>query len=128
VIPFHAVPEPGRIIRYEDKDVVAGFRNLVSERLGELALAILDVRLAGGQTNSLLGRPNLGRPSKSRIKQIVRRIKQLAHQYAIDRNDPDLLNQVEKAMRGEAASAAALVIPVGAPSGCGAVPVLGRGA
>jgi len=102
VVPIHVGPEPAQIIGYKDDDVVADFRNLVSDRLGELALAVLDVRLAGDQTQSLLGRPDLGRPSRSRIKQVVRRIKRLAHEYAIDHDHPGLLDQVEKAMRGEA--------------------------
>ncbi len=52
---------PGRSPPPDDdgERVVRDFRRLVRRRLGELGAAALDVRMAGGETKSLVGRPSL---------------------------------------------------------------------
>lgn len=87
--------------RGEDGEVVEGFRRLVKERLGELALAVLDSRLAGQQTQSLVGAEELGKPDKNRIKSIVRQIKELARSYAETTGDPGFVRDVDRAMGRE---------------------------
>ena len=46
------------------KKVIHDFRRLVRRRLGELGVAVLNVRLAGGEMKSLVGRPDIGSPGK----------------------------------------------------------------
>ncbi len=78
-IPIHTVSVPGEPTG--DERVIAGFRSLVGERLGPLGLAVLDTRLAGEPTKSLVGASELGSPSGHLVKRIVRRIKSLAGDY-----------------------------------------------
>jgi hypothetical protein len=61
-----------------------------------LALAVLDLRLDGGGTKSLVGADEFGRPTSYEIKQIVREIKKIAQSYAT-RRDPGFLPQFERA-------------------------------
>jgi hypothetical protein len=89
-----AKPDPD-----DDSKVIEGFRELVRRRLGDLAVAVLDLRLEGGETKSLVGSPALGSPGKWTIKKVVAGIKQLAREFF--RGDPELLRRVEKAMRAE---------------------------
>ena len=44
----------------QDEKIIAEFRQLVRDRLGSFALAVFDVRLAGGQTKSLIGSAAIG--------------------------------------------------------------------
>ena len=81
--------------------VVQGFRRLVKRRLGQLGTAVLDIRLAGGETKSLVGRPDLGSPGKWGVKRAVQQIKQLAREYAAAIGDSDLLRRIMKAMEAE---------------------------
>jgi hypothetical protein len=74
---------------------------LVRRRLGEIGTAVLDVRLAGGETKSLVGRPSLGSPGKWVVKRVVQEIKQLAREYAASLDDPGFLRDVERAMGRE---------------------------
>ena len=64
-----------------DETAVEEFRRLVRDRLGDLGLAVLDLRLAGGETKSLVGLPELGSPSSYRIKQMVQAIKALGRDF-----------------------------------------------
>ena len=89
-----AVPEIAARSSPNDESAIEEFRTLVRERLGELALSILDVRLEGGDVKSLAGS---GGPSSYRIKQIVQAIKALAAEFG----DEDFRAMVEKAMAGE---------------------------
>ncbi len=86
--------------------VLEEFRRLVAEKLGKLALAILDQRLEGKQTKEMVGRPEFGSPSIYIIKRAVQEIKALAREFAAQSGDPGFLAQVEKALSNEAATVA----------------------
>jgi hypothetical protein len=74
-IPIGQKFEPGTVTTDElpgrrathDEAVVDNFRQLVRSRLGQLGLAVLDARLAGQETKSLIGRADLGSPDKNII-------------------------------------------------------------
>jgi hypothetical protein len=86
----------------QDDKLVQDFRRLVRSRLGQLGIAVLDARLAGQETKSLIGRPDLGSPGKYVIKRVVQKIKLLAHQYAGSLlGDPAFLRDVQRAMGRE---------------------------
>lgn len=94
---------PGRQ-QLDGEEAIEEFRKLVRDRLGGLALAILDLRLDGeSDTKSLVRSEEFGRPSSYRIKQTVQEIKQLAREFAAQRS-PGFLTQFEKAMAGEQAT------------------------
>jgi hypothetical protein len=90
---------PAPSAQEDDSKVIEGFRELVLKRLGGLGLAVLDLRLEGGETKSLVGCPSLGSPGKWVIKKVVVGIKALAREFF--RGDPELLRRVERAMAGE---------------------------
>ena len=90
---------PAKPEQEDDSKVIDGFRELVLRRLGGLGLAVLDARLDGEETKSLVGCPALGSPGKWTIKKVVAGIKQMAREFF--RGDPDLLRRVERAMAGE---------------------------
>ena len=92
-----------------DDEMIESFRRLVSDRLGRLALAMLDLRLEGGETKSLVGAEEFGRPSAYRIKQIVQAVKTLAREYGGE----DFQTMVEKAMEREAETAGRRRVAVG---------------
>jgi len=102
-VPGSVTPDdlPAKTAPQDDEKVIENFRELVLKRLGGLGLAVLDVRLEGGETKSLVGCPSLGSPGKWTIKKVVAGIKALAREYAASLGDPDLLRGVEKAMAGE---------------------------
>ena len=81
--------------------VIQDFRRLVKRRLGDIGVAVLDVRLAGGETKGLVGSPSLGSPGRWGIKRTVQQIKQLAREYADSLGDSELLRRIEKAMASE---------------------------
>jgi hypothetical protein len=85
----------------DDEKVIDDFRKLVRKRLGEIGIAVLDVRLGGGETKSLVGCPSLGSPGKWVVKRVVWEVKQLAREYALGIGDPELLRRIEKAMASE---------------------------
>ena len=85
----------------EDSQAIEGFRDLVLRRLGGLGVAILDARLSGEETKSLVGLPSLGSPGKWVVKKAVAGIKALARQYALMVGDPELLKRIEMAMAAE---------------------------
>lgn len=85
-----------------DEQVIENFRRLLHDRLGDLAVAILDVRLSGGETKSLVGSPTLGAPSPFVIKKTVQQIKALGRQYAVSLGDFGLLRRIDQAMQDEA--------------------------
>ena len=82
-----------------DEDVVRDFRRLVRQRLGSVAVAVLDTRLAGEETKSLVGSASLGSPGKWIIKRTVCQIKALARDFFS--GDPEMLRKIEKAMAEE---------------------------
>jgi hypothetical protein len=82
------------------------FRRLIAEKLGTLAAAILDQRLAGEDIKDMVGRAAFGSPSAYSIKREVGEIKKLAHRFASQSGDAMFLRRVKKAMAGEAATVA----------------------
>jgi hypothetical protein len=95
------LPAPASDREDDDERLVHDFRRLVRRRLGNVGVAVLDVRLAGGETKSLVGSPELGSPGRDTIKRRVQDIKQLAREYAGSLGDPTLLRRIEKAMSSE---------------------------
>ncbi len=94
-----ARPEP-----IDDPTLINQFRGLIEMRLGRLAVTIFDARLAGEQTKSLVGRPNLDRPSRLTVKKTVQAIKDMAREFARTSDDPAFLRQVDRLMSSEAAT------------------------
>ena len=97
---------PDRVAFDHDEQVIEKFRELVRRQLGDLGVAVLDVRLGGGETKSLVGSPALGGPSKWNIKKVVQEIKMAARQFAASLGDFGLLRRIEKAMEDEAGTVA----------------------
>ncbi|MGA2255663.1 MAG: hypothetical protein ABSG53_13540 [Thermoguttaceae bacterium] len=94
-----ARPEP-----VDDPTLINQFRGLLKTRLGRLATAIFDARLAGEQTKSLVGRASLGVPSELTVKKTVQAIKDAAREFAQTLDDPAFLRQVARLMAAEAAT------------------------
>ena len=93
---------PARASPAQDDDrLIQNFRQVVRSRLGQLGIAVLDARLAGQETKSLVGRPDLGSPGRYVIKQVVQKVKLLAHQYAATIGSPAFQRDVERAMGRE---------------------------
>lgn len=90
----------------QSSSLVDQFRRLVSQRLGTLAAAILDWRLDGREIKDMVGNPQFGSPSVHAIKREVAEIKKLAHEFAIQNDDPAFLNAVERGIAGEARTVA----------------------
>jgi hypothetical protein len=82
-------------------DVVDQFRSLVAQRLGKVALEILDARLAGEDIKNLVGKSTIGTPSAYYIKREVLAIKELARQFASQLGDPTFSGMVFRAMDSE---------------------------
>jgi len=85
----------------DSEKVIQDFRKLVRRRLGQLEVAVLDVRLAGGEVKGLVGRTDLGSPGRWGVKNTVQQVKELAKEYAVMVGDPELLRRIEKAMASE---------------------------
>ena len=84
-------------------DLIDEFRQVVGDRLGKLALAILDAKLAGEDAKTLVGNPS---PSLYQIKRETTEIKRLAERFAAQLGDPAFANMVAKAMEAEAETVA----------------------
>ncbi len=89
-----------------DSMLVERFRRLLQTRLGDLAVAILDARLEGRQTKSIVGLPELDSPGRFVVKRVVQQIKALAREFAHELGDPDFLRRVERLMDAEATTIA----------------------
>lgn len=89
---------------HDDETVIEQFRRLLQNRLGDLAVAIFDLRLNAGETKSLIGSPSVGSPSGFAIKKTVQQIKALAQEFAQQRGDAGFLRDIERAMDKEAAT------------------------
>ena len=102
-VPIDQEGEPGIVTGYDDggEKVIRDFRRLVKRRLGELGAAVLRVRLAGGETKSLVGKPSLGSPGRYVIKRVVQQLKELAREFAAAIGDPGFLRDIERAMGRE---------------------------
>lgn len=88
----------GREVPSIDDGLIGEFRALVNSRLGALGNAVLDLRLNGGETKSLIGSDEHGQPTSYRIKQVVLGVKQIAQEFAQQRGDDEFLRQVTRAM------------------------------
>ena len=86
--------------------LVERFRKLLQARLGDLAVAIFDARAEGRETKSVVGMPELNRPSRFVVKKVVGQIKAVGREFAETLGDPDFLRQVERLMDAEAATVA----------------------
>lgn len=97
-----ATPEDilSRSVPHED-GVVGRFRRMVGDRLGDLAVLALDVRLAGGHPASFAGCEAVGKPSRLEIQRLVRQIKEMAKEYGRSADDPVPLKRIEVAMEEE---------------------------
>jgi hypothetical protein len=82
-------------------DLIDQFRQLVAEKLGPLAAAILDQKLAGEDANKMVGKAEFGTPSAYYIKAETRAIKQLAYEFAQQTSDQLFLSKLAKAMDSE---------------------------
>jgi hypothetical protein len=109
-VPIQQQFQPGSVTADElpvrsdpanDEKMIEDFRQFVQQHLGDFALTILDMRLAGGETKSLVGSPEVGGRGKDTIKRLVRRIKQLAQEFAASRGDSVFLRDIERAMGRE---------------------------
>ena len=90
----------------QSSPIIDQFRQLVAQRLGALAAAILDWRLEGRDIKDMVGHPEFERPSAHAVKREIQEIKKLAHQFALENDDPGFLNAVERGMAGEAKTVA----------------------
>jgi hypothetical protein len=81
-----------------NSEIIDLFRRLVKDRLGDLALRVLDQRLSGGETKELVG---IGTQSAFYVKQSVQSIKELAQRFAFRIGDSKFANMVATAMDRE---------------------------
>ena len=81
--------------------MIGSFRQSILARLGNLAVLILDVRLAGGETRWLVRSPAVASPSEKRVKRLVQAIARLAQRAAETSDDPVLLIRIQRAMEEE---------------------------
>ena len=95
---------PDRMADDGEEKVIEDFRQLVWNRLGQLGIAVLDARLAGEETKSLVGREDLGSPGRFVVKRVVGEVKALAREYAQRRGDAEFLRDIERAMGREEAT------------------------
>ncbi len=106
--------------RQDGEKVIGDFRRLVHRRLGDVAAAVLDARMAGGETKSLVGDPSLGSPGRWVIKRTVQEIKALAREYAVSVGDSELLRMVQRAMAAEGETVAKRRVSMAARQAVGA--------
>ena len=102
--PGRVADVPARSAVETDERVIDDFRRLVGQQLGELGLAVLDARLVGQETKSLVGRADLGSPGRFVIKRVVQQIKALAREYAERLGNPAFLRDIDRAMDREQAT------------------------
>jgi hypothetical protein len=87
-------------------DLIDQFRNLVAQRLGSLAAAILDQKLAGEDVNKMVGKAEFGTPSAFYIRREKSALKRLAYEFAQQTGDPGFLRLVNQAFSAQAATVA----------------------
>ncbi|MGA2256519.1 MAG: hypothetical protein ABSG53_17875, partial [Thermoguttaceae bacterium] len=99
--------EPGRMandLPADEDRLIDDFRRFVSQRLGQLGLALIDAKLQGQETNSLVGREDIGSPGRFVIKRVVQEVKALAREFARQRGDTAFIRDLERAMGREGAT------------------------
>ena len=84
-----------------DDGLIDEFRSLVNAHLGTLGTAVLDLRLDGGETKSLIGSAAYSQPTSYQIKQTVIAVKQLAREFAKQRGDEEFVGMIARAMGNE---------------------------
>ena len=82
----------------QSHEIIDVFRQLVRQRLGELASQILDQRLSGKETKELVG---IGMGSAFYVKKAVGEIKELAGRFAARIGDNNFADMVSEAMAAE---------------------------
>lgn len=87
---MHAAPDG-------EDETIERFRQEVQDKLGDLAVAVLDAKLDGVNVKNLVGMPELVSPSHYQIKKTVQQIKQLAASFG----DENFRLMVAKAMADE---------------------------
>ena len=95
--------------QYAGRGVYSGllddFRKVVKEKLGDdLAMAILDTKLAGEDAKSLVGNASVGSPSIYNIKQSMRALKKLAQEFAVKTGNTEFINLLDRAKASEMAT------------------------
>ncbi len=95
---------PARTSAENGERLIDNFRRIVRNRLGDLGIAVLDARLAGQETKSLVGRVDLGSPGRFAIKRVVAQVKALAREFAQRRGNPAFLREIERAIEREGAT------------------------
>ena len=98
-IPADTIPAPSP--PEGNPALIRRFRRLVRERLGDLASVVLNARLAGQELKDLIGRPELGAPGRTRLRNLVRKIKSLAAEFARETGDEAFARNVQRAMERE---------------------------
>ena len=83
----------------QSHEIIDVFRQLVRERLGNLAVQILDQRLSGEETKKMVG---IGTVSAFYVKKEVQAIKELAQRFAFRIGDQSFAQMVSRAMEREA--------------------------
>lgn len=89
-VAMHAAPEG-------EDETIERFRQEVQEKLGDLALAVLDAKLDGVNVKNLVGMPEIFTPSHYQIKKAVQQVKALAATFG----DENFRLMVAKAMADE---------------------------
>jgi hypothetical protein len=85
--------------------VLDEFRKVVKKKLGnDLAVAILDAKLAGEDAKSLAGNASVGSPSIYNIKQSMRALKRLAQEFAVKTGNTAFINLLDRAKESEMAT------------------------
>ena len=87
---------PGRESR--SQEIIDVFRQLVKERLGNLAVQILDQRLSGEETKKMVG---IGTASAFYVKKEVQAIKELAQRFAFRIGDQSFAQMVSRRWSGK---------------------------
>ena len=82
--------------------LIQDFIDFLRKRLGDLAVRVFLHRLHGRETKELFDDPGLGRPTRHRVKQMVKEIKDAARDFAARSGDPAFVNMVQRAMSREA--------------------------
>ena len=82
-------------------DLIDQFRSLVAEKLGPLAAAILDRKIAGEDSSKMVGRAEFGMASAYYIRRETSALKRLAQQFASQSGDPAFLGMVNRAFSAE---------------------------
>jgi len=89
-----------RSVPHED-GTTGRFRRLVLRRLGDLALLVLDLRLAGGRADSFVGCPAVGSPDRKTVERAAGGVRRLAREYGRSLGDPVLLRRIEMALAND---------------------------